>query len=278
MKGSDPDHHALPAPTVWPMVAAFGLTLAGAALVTHAVVGLVGLALALIGGIGWWYQVLPEEQAEQVPLLALAERARPVVRAATRVDHLQLGEAGHRVRLPIEVQPISAGVKGGLVGGVAMAVVALAYGVLVQRSPWYPINLLSGVAMPAMAQADMPELRAFNATALVLGIVAHGVVSVLVGLLYAVILPMLPRRHTLWGGLIAPLLWTGFLWALLGVINPVLNARVDWAWFIVSQIAFGLACGWEVARAEPVATMQTWPLQARVGMHATMDRGEERKR
>ena len=55
----------------------------------------------------------------------------------------------------------------------------------------------------------MDALRAFNATAFVLGVVAHAVVSVLVGLLYAVILPMLPRRHTLWGGLLAPLLWTG---------------------------------------------------------------------
>ena len=83
----------------------------------------------------------------------------------------------------------------------------------------------------------------------------------LVGLLYAVILPMLPRRHMLWGGLIAPLLWTGLFWAVLGVVNPGLNARIDWTWFIVSQIAFGLAGGFVVSRAQPVATMQTWPLR-----------------
>ena len=63
----------------------------------------------------------------------------------TAVEHLRLGEGGHRVRLPVEVQPLSAGVKGGLVGGVAMAVVALAYGLLVQGSLWYPINLLAAV-------------------------------------------------------------------------------------------------------------------------------------
>ncbi len=278
MTGREPEHETLPAPTVWPMVVALGLTLAGAALVTHVTVAVVGLALALIGGIGWWREVLPEEQVEHIPLRPLAERPAPIARVSASVDHLQLGEAGHRVRLPIEVQPISAGVKGGLVGGVAMAVVACAYGVLVQRSLWYPINLLAAVAMPAMARADMPELRAFSATALALGIVAHGVVSVLVGLLYAVILPMMPRRHMLWGGLIAPLLWTGFLWALLGFINPALNARVDWTWFIVSQIAFGLAAGIVVSRAEPVATMQTWPLQMRAGMEASgMDWKRERK-
>ena len=103
-------------------------------------------------------------------------------------------------------------------------------------------------------------LRAFDAPALVLGTIAHGVVSVLVGLLYAAMLPMLPRRHMLWGGLMAPLLWTGLLWALLGVINPTVSARIDWTWFVASQIAFGLVCGFVVARAQPLATMQTLPL------------------
>ena len=161
---SDPhqDHHTLPAPTVWPMVVALGVTLAVAALVTHVVVGIVGLALALIAAIGWWRQVLPEEQVEQIPLRPLAERAAPIVAVSTRVERLQLGEAGHRVRVPVEVQPISAGIKGGLVGGVAMAVVALAYGLLVQRSLWYPINLLAAVAMPRMARLQIEELRAFS--------------------------------------------------------------------------------------------------------------------
>ena len=72
----------------------------------------------------------------------------------------------------------------------------------------------------------------------------------------------------LWGGLLAPLLWTGGVWAVLGVINPVMNARVDWSWFVVSQIAFGLAAGYVVSRAQPVATMQTWPLAARAGVEA----------
>ena len=76
-------------------------------------------------------------------------RARRGRRPATRsVERLAPGEAGHRVRIPVEVQPISAGIKGGIVGGAAMAVVALAYGVIVQRSLWYPVNLLAAVAMP----------------------------------------------------------------------------------------------------------------------------------
>jgi hypothetical protein len=144
-----------------------------------------------------------------------------------------------------------------------MAVVALAYGVIGQGSLWYPVNLLSAVAMSGMAEASVAQLRAFNGPALLLGVLAHGLISVLVGLLYATILPMLPRRHMLWGGLVAPLLWTGPLSALLGVVNPVLGARVDWSWFVASQIAFGLAAGFVVSRATPVPTEQTAPVGGR---------------
>ena len=44
----------------------------------------------------------------------------------------------HRARLPLEIYPISAGVKGGLAGSVAMAVLAMLYGVVGQHSIWYP--------------------------------------------------------------------------------------------------------------------------------------------
>jgi len=257
-----------PAPTVWPLALAFGVTLMFAGLVTHVLVSVVGAILMVAAGIGWWRQVLPEPHVEyvSVPSLPAEDEAWLATRAIRR---LAPGEAGHRVRIPVEVQPISAGIKGGLVGGAAMAIVALTYGVVMQRSLWYPVNLLAAVAMPEMAHAGAAELRAFDLTALIIGIVAHGTISILAGLLYAVILPMLARRHMLWGGLVAPLLWTGGLWAVLGIVNPVLNARVDWAWFIVSQIVYGLAAGYVVWRAEPIATLQTWPLAARAGIEAS---------
>jgi hypothetical protein len=259
----------LPAPTVWPMVAALGVTLMCGGLVTQAIVSAVGVLLALIGGVGWWRDVLPQERVEHVPLRPPAERARPVVPSPAAAESLKVGEAGHRVRVPVEVQPYSAGVQGGLVGGAAMAVVALIYGILAQGSLWYPINLLAGMAIPGMEGLSMAQLRAFSLSASIIGTLAHSVISGLAGLLYAVILPMLPRRHMLWGGFVAPLLWTGLIWAVLGVVNPALNARIDWLWFIASQIAFGLATGFVVSRAQPIATMQTWPLAARAGVEAT---------
>src|ERR671923_253314 len=85
-----------------------------------------------------------------IPLRPPAERARPVVPSPAAVEYLRVGEAGHRVRVPVEVQPYSSGVKGGLVGGAAMAVVALFYGLLAQGSLWYPINLLAGGGIPPL--------------------------------------------------------------------------------------------------------------------------------
>jgi len=259
----------LPAPTAWPMVLALGITLAFGGLVTHAAVSWVGIALALIAAVGWWREVLPEQRTEEIALTPVELRPPAVMPLRPAVELASIGEGAHRTRVPVEIQPYSAGIRGGVVGGAAMAVLALAYGLVVQRSLWYPINLLSAVVMPSLAHATVADLRAFSLLALVIGTVVHGVVSVLVGLLYAVILPMLPRRHMLWGGVVAPLLWTGLLWAVLGIVDPMLNARVDWLWFVVSQIAFGLAVGVVVARAEPLATMQSWPLAARAGVEAS---------
>jgi hypothetical protein len=272
-ESTGPDRIALPAPTVWPMVVALGVTLGFGGLVTHLVVTVVGVVLAVVGGVGWWRCVLPEEQVEYVPVLRAPSRMAPMAAPTRGVERFSFGDDRHRVRVPVEVQPLSAGVKGGLVGGFAMAVCAALYGIVVQRSLWYPLNLLAAIAVPRMADADIATLRAFDGMSFVVGIVAHGLISVLVGALYAAILPLLPRRHLLWGGLLAPLLWTGFLWATLGVINPALNERIAWTWFVASQMAFGLTAGYVVARATPVATAQTRPFVARAGVEAT-GRGE----
>jgi hypothetical protein len=38
----------------------------------------------------------------------------------------------------------------------------------------------------------------------------------------------------------------------MGVVNPVLQDRVDWAWFIVSQFVFGVTAAVVVLRSEMV--------------------------
>jgi hypothetical protein len=82
----------------------------------------------------------------------------------------------------------------------------------------------------------------------------HAVLSVCFGVLFALAAPRLPPMPgpVAWGGLVLPLLWTGTSYGLMGVVNPVLQERVDWFWFIVSQFVFGVAAAVVVLRSEMV--------------------------
>ena len=64
-------------------------------------------------------------------------------------------------------------------------------------------------------------------------------------------LPAIPGPVA-WGGLVLPLAMTGTSYGLMGVVNPVLQERVDWAWFVVSQFVFGVAAAVVVHRSELV--------------------------
>ena len=264
-----PEAIEMPAPTAWPMVAAFGCALLLTGLVTSLAVSVVGFILAARGAVGWFREVLPVEKHELIPVLPIEQRAQPVKVSPRSVTLLRAGEAGHRVHIPARIHPYTSGLKGGIAGGIAMAFVACAYGVIAYGSVWYPINLLAASALPSMATADLSRLKAFDLPALALAIFIHGALSILVGLLFAVLLPMLPsRRHAFLGSLFTPLLWSALVWATLGLVNPTLNARIDWVWFIASQVAFGLVAGYIVHHSETVETMQAWPLAARAGLRA----------
>jgi hypothetical protein len=265
---NEPAGIEIPAPTAWPMIAAFGVMLLAAGLVTIAVVSVVGAILATAGAFGWAREVFPRPLEVRVPLQAPALRARPVRRAAGGVDVLPAGMAGHRVRLPVEIQPYSSGVRGGLAGAVAMAAVAALYGMVTYGSPWYPINLLASTVSPPMIAASVETLSAFHSSSFLLAVIIHGLLSLLAGLVYAAVLPMLPGRSMLWGGVVAPVLWSGVAYLALGVVSPTMDQQVSWPWFLASQVAFGLVCGGVVARSKGVKTMQYLPLAVRAGVEA----------
>ena len=262
----------VPAPTGWPLVAAFGLTLVFAGLLTHVMVSILGAVTLCMGLVGWFHQVLPGEVHELVALED-EEFIRPA--PSPKVLHLQIGEQGHRARLPLEIYPYSAGVRGGLVGGAAMAVLAVLYGLLGHKSIWYPVNLLAAAGSERIASMSYEQLLAFDGTALLLAFLIHAAGSALVGLLYGVTLPMFPRRPILLGGVLAPIFWSGILYAGLGVINPTLQARIDWKWFMASQFAFGLVAGFVVARHEKISTMQHLPFVVRAGIEAPGVRSDD---
>lgn len=262
------DSIAVPSPTAWPFMTALGLTLIVSGLVTSFIVSAVGIVTVLCSAVGWWRNVLPEQQEELAPVTD-AERAAAIIPTSRRaVDHLRTGIGGHRVRIPEEVHPYTAGIYGGLAGAVAMAATATLFGLIAQRSPWYPVNLLAAGVIPSLANAPLSQLREFSASGLIAGSVIHLVTSLLVGMLYAISLPMFPKGAKWRSGLITPLLWSGIVAAMLSVVNPTLNARIDWPWFVGSQIAFGLAAGWVIARSEKIEVMQSWTLIDRAGIEA----------
>ena len=144
---------------------------------------------------------------------------------------------------------------------------ACIYGLLKAGSIWYPINLLAAVIYAAALQVE-EQLYAFHAGSFAIAVVLHGLVSTLVGLLYGAMLPMLPRRPILLGGLIGPVLWTGLLYSILGLLNPLLQAHIDWFWFIASQVAFGLVAGLVVVRQLRVTTRENLSFVLRAGIEA----------
>src|SRR3984957_13891247 len=115
----------VPASTAWPLVLAFGFTLMFAGLLTSASVSVLGSVLGIAGCVGWFREVFPHEHEETQPIVfeqnVIATERRTVERVPIAPDLV-------RAWLPLETYPISAGIKGGLAGGVAMAVLACAYG------------------------------------------------------------------------------------------------------------------------------------------------------
>jgi hypothetical protein len=254
----------MPASHGWPLVAAFGVTLVSAGLLTHWMVSVLGAVCLVSGLVGWFREVLPHEAHEPVPVEPAPAQAVTPSRGVRR--HLEVGEMGHRARLPLEIYPYSAGVWGGLVGGAAMALTAILYGIIGHHSIWYPINLLAAAGSAKISAMSYDQLLAFNGPALVLAIIIHVLGSAMIGLLYGITLPMFPRRPILLGGILAPLFWSGILHAGLDIINPALEARIDWGWFMASQFAFGLVAGFIVARRTKISTMQHLPFAVRAGI------------
>ena len=150
----------LPAPTAWPIVLAFGITLLFAGLVTSAsrqhsrrdpgrdrVCRLVSRCPP--AGEGGDDSKSQRKYHSSLPLPGAKSKGSPVAPDLPRA------------LLPLETYPVSAGIKGGLAGSVAMAVLACLYGLLKQGSIWYPINLLAATVYSQSLQFGTASLNAF---------------------------------------------------------------------------------------------------------------------
>ena len=266
----------VPAPTAWPLVLAVGFTSLFAGLLTSVSVSLLGAVLAVAGCVGWFREVFPHQHEEVVPLVP---EDRLVTTERRVVERLPIAPEQLRAWLPLHTYPVSAGVRGGWAGSVAMAVLACGYGLLKAGSIWYPINLLAAAVYAQSLRLDPTQLNSFHLDSFAIAIVVHGLVSTLIGLLYGAMLPMLSRRPILLGGVIAPVLWSGLLHSFLGIVNPLLASRIDWFWFGASQVAFGVVAGAVVLRHSPMPTVENMSFALRAGIEAPgtiPSRGETR--
>jgi hypothetical protein len=252
----------LPAPTAFPIVLALGLTFAFAGLVTNAGISVLGGVLILAGCVGWFRQVWPHAHHIAVPVKVQKFHYATV---RTKVAHIEIDES-HRARLPVHTPSVMAGVKGGIAGGAAMIVPAVLYSLIAYHSLWYAVNLLGGAGVAGWSNPTLAEITHFRLSALITATIIHAAGSLLIGLLYGAMLPMMPRHPILLGGIIAPVLWTGVLHSALPLINPYLSDRIDWWWFVVSQVTFGLVAGWVVSKQIDIRTEQFMPFAVRMGL------------
>jgi hypothetical protein len=266
-----PDTIEAPAPTAWPISLAFGITMLFAGLVTDKSVSVLGAIVSIVAVVGWFRAVLPHEAHESLPIVP---EAPATVLARREVHRIEIDPEARRAWLPREIYPISAGIKGGLAGSVAMAVLAAAYGIFSRNGIWYPINLLVAGFFPESATASTAQLAAFHLNYLLIAIPVHLIMSLMVGLLYGAMLPMLPRNPILLGGFIAPVMWSGLIYGVLGIVNPVLNQRINWLWFAISQFGFGVVAGIVVSHQERIFTSQAIPFAIRMGMEGSGMRDE----
>ncbi len=235
------DSVEMPRPTAAPVVLALGITLLAAGVALGPGFLVVG-ALVVVAGLSIWIvQLLPGRGHVHESLVETA-LPPPVTAAPGGVEHLRPGMPGYRLRLPQDVHPVSAGLKGGIAGGVVMPVPALLWGLLSGHGIWYPVNLLAGMVLPGVERMTVPELEQFNGSLLIVALVIHAVMSVIVGLIFGVLLPTLPivPRSIAWGGLLMPILWTGASYVAMRIVNPALPGRVSWPWFLLSQLVFGI--------------------------------------
>ncbi|MGA0173503.1 MAG: hypothetical protein ACO3NL_07620 [Phycisphaerales bacterium] len=250
---------AIPKPTAGPLIAAFGVAMLFAGLVTNIAASVVGAAALLVGAARWFRDVMPEESLEPIePTGGQTEVLPPPLPPRTAPSR--------RLVLPVEIHPYRAGIVGGLAGGVAMAAVAAAWGIVEHGSLWLPINLLAGAVNPSMASLDESQLAAFDGGWIAIASLIHVVLSIGTGLLFTVALPMMPRRPMLFGIVVAPVILSALSWGTMGIVNPALEEFISWPWFVGSQVAFGGVCGYFVNRFEKVSTMRDLDFAERIGI------------
>ncbi len=240
----------LAVPSPWPIVLALGVTLLFAGMVTSGTVSILGAVLCVSAFVGRFGKALPLERREVLPVAP-----EPANAVATLSEEDRGSRNARQARLSSQVYPLWVGAKGGLAGSAVMATLASLFGLVSRHGIWCPIYFLASGFSPAPEFTE--QTAAFHWNALVIPSTVYLVGSLLVALLYVVTLPLCPRRPVLWGGLIAPILWSGSIHSFLATVNPALIQRMRWLPFVICQAGFGLVVGVFVSMQERMRHAQS---------------------
>ena len=182
----------------------------------------------------------------------------------------------------MKTYPVSAGVKGGLAGSVAMAVLACAYGVLKAGSIWYPdqSSCRSRVRRIAEARARtavfIPCRQLRHCSGSPRARVCAGWIALRRDASHVRAPTDRARRTDRPGAVVGAAVHDS-----RALLNPLLASHIDWPWFIASQVAFGIVAGLVVVRQSRMPTRENLSFAIRAGIEAPgiippRENGEER--
>lgn len=245
-----PDGVIMPASTAWPAVLALGVMLLASGIVLDWLMSILGAVLTLAGAAGWMSAFVREESVLE-PLKPNVREAAEIAVSESAIEPAP-APGGHRM-YPQFVHPLSAGLKGGIIGGIVMVVIALIYGGVSGHGVWYPVDLLAAMVLPWFQGASTHTLEQFSPVAIIIGLVIHVVLAPCLGVFLGVLYTMLPRPRVIFAGIIGPLVWTGILYGFMTVLNPELYQHMQVGAiiaFTLSQVAYGLIVAIVIERSE----------------------------
>jgi hypothetical protein len=137
---------------------------------------------------------------------------------------------------------LTAGTVGGLLGGTLMAAFSMSVSMLQGPGMWMPVKLIGGVVLGSRA-VNRPG--SFDVRPILMGLAVHAVVSVILGILFALLSSRLPPvTLILYGVVYALVIWLVALFLVLPVVDPLLVNNTNPALFALSHMMYGLSLGW----------------------------------
>src|SRR5919109_201864 len=172
----------------------------------------------------------------------------------TRVANSRVGTEQQEDKnvVPAEVYPYSAGLVGGFLGGLAMALVAALTGLLMGKGPWFPLNLVGATVVRQLQGVPDEVLQQFDFTALAIGFVLHIQLSLLIGLLFTLLMPALPGPPLAWSVVLGPAMWFWAQFVFVPVLNPRMSEALSTPSFFLAHMAYALVLGWSIWRTPKI--------------------------